>query len=108
MALFYIKTRFCQEEARVINNLSKLTLVFSLSCPSCSLIKIRFTVKHKSRSEHKFVIRAALGYNDPGLLDAASSPGSQYEIVVKYVELLPTLLSGEKGSVSCHLYKVLT
>lgn len=54
------------------------------------------------------LIGAALGYNDPGLLVAASSHGSQYEIVVKYVELLPTLLSGEKGSVSCHLYKVFT
>ena len=54
-------------------------------------------MKHKSRSEHKFVIRAALGYNDPGLLDAASSPGSQYEIVIGYVELLPTRLSGGEG-----------
>ena len=58
---------------------------------------IRFTVKRKSRSEHEFVIRAALGYNDPGLLIAVSSPGSQYDIVVGYVELLPTWLCGGEG-----------
>ena len=59
--------------------------------------KNRFTLKRISRSIHKFAIRAALGYNDPGLLDAASSPGSQYDIVVGYVELLPTRFCGGEG-----------
>ncbi len=69
---------------------------------------IRFTVKRKSRSKHELAIRAAFGYDNPGFLVVASSPGSEYEIVIGYVELLPTLLSGEKGSGRCHLYKVLT
>ena len=97
MALFYIKTQFCQEEARVINDLSKLTPAFSLSCPSYSLIKIRFTVKRKSRSKHECVIRAAFGNDNPGFLVVASNPGLQYEIVVGYVELLHTRLSGGEG-----------
>ena len=43
------------------------------------------------------LIGVAFGHDNPGLLDAASSPGSQYEIVVEYVELLPALLSGGEG-----------
>ena len=58
---------------------------------------MRFTVKRKSRSEHKFVIRAAFGYNNPGFLVATSSPESQYEIVTVYVELLPIRLCGGEG-----------
>ena len=41
--------------------------------------------------------RAAFGYDNPGLLIAASSPGLQYEIVVGYVEVLPTRFSGGEG-----------
>ncbi len=52
--------------------------------------------------------QGGFGHNSPGFLVAASSPGLQYEIVIGYVELLPALLSGEKGSGRCHLYKVLT
>lgn len=54
------------------------------------------------------LIGVAFGHDNPGLLVATSSPGSQYDIVIGYVELLPALLSGEKGSGRCHLYKVLT
>ena len=43
------------------------------------------------------LIGVAFGHDNPGLLDAASSPGSQYEIVVGYVELLPTRFSGGEG-----------
>lgn len=65
---------------------------------------IRFTVKRKSRSEHEFVIRAAFGYNNPRLLVAASSPGSQYEIVIGYVELLPIQLGGERREAVAVIY----
>lgn len=67
---------------------------------------ICFTVKRKSRFGQ--FDHGGFGHNNPGLLIATSSPGSQYEIVIGYAELLPTLLSGEKGSGRCHLYKVLT
>lgn len=50
---------------------------------------IRFTMKRKSRAEHEFVIRVAFGHDNPGLLVAESSPGSQYKIVIGYVELFP-------------------
>jgi len=43
------------------------------------------------------LIRVAFGHDNPGLLVAESSPGSQYEIVVGYVELLPTRVSGGEG-----------
>ena len=68
--------------------------------------KIRFTVKRK-KPLCQFE-QGGFGYNNLGFLVAASSPGLQYEIVIGYVELLPTLLNGEKGSGRCHLYKVLT
>ena len=41
--------------------------------------------------------QGGFGYNNLGFLVAASSPGSQYEIVVGYVELLPTRVSGGEG-----------
>ena len=56
---------------------------------------MRFTVKRKSRSGQ--FDQSDFGYNNPGLLIAASSPGTQYEIVIEYVELLPTRLSGGEG-----------
>ena len=107
MALFYIKTRFCQEEARVIINLSILTLAISISCPSCSLIKIRFAVKRK-KPLWSVLIRVALGMIIQGSLLQQAAQDLGYEIMVEYVELLPSLLNGEKGSGRCHLYKVLT
>jgi hypothetical protein len=42
------------------------------------------------------LIGAAFGYNNPRLLVAASSSGSQYEIVIGYVDLLPIQLGGER------------
>ena len=69
---------------------------------------IRFIVKRESRSEHEFVIRATLGIAIQGSLLQQAALDLRYEIVIGYVELLPALLSGEKGSGSRHLYKVLT
>ena len=57
--------------------------------------KIRFTVKRK-KPLCQFE-QGGFGHNNPGLLDAASSPGSQYDIVVGYVELLPTRFCGGEG-----------
>ena len=34
-------------------------------------------------------VQGGFGHNNPGFLVAASSHGSQYEIVIGYVELLP-------------------
>ena len=50
------------------------------------------------------MIRAAFGYNNPRLLVAASSPGSQYEIVIGYVELLPIQLGGERREAVAVIY----
>ena len=67
---------------------------------------ICFTVKRKSRFGQ--FDQSGFGHDNLGLLVVASSHGSQYEIVIGYVELFPIRLSGEKGSGHCHLYKVLT
>ena len=63
----------------------------------CCIIAIRFTVKRKSRAKHGGAIRAALGITIQGSLLQQAALDLRYEIVVGYVELLPTWLSGGEG-----------
>ena len=56
---------------------------------------MRFTVKRK-KPLCQFD-QGGFEHNNPGLLAVASSPGLRYEIVVGYVELLPTRLTGGEG-----------
>lgn len=63
----------------------------------CRKEYIRFTVKRKSRSEHNFVIRAALGMVTQDSLLQQAALDLRYKIVIGYVELLPIRLSGGEG-----------
>ena len=63
---------------------------------------IRFTVKRKKPlCQYE---QDGFGYDNPGLLVAASSHGSQYEIVIGYVELLPIQLGGERREAVAVIY----
>lgn len=50
------------------------------------------------------LIGVPFGHDNPGLLVATSSPGSQYEIVIGYVELLPIQLGGERREAVAVIY----
>ena len=69
---------------------------------------IRFTVKRESRSEHNFVIRAALGIETQGSLMQQAALDRSMKLWSDMLNFSPFGKVGEKGSGRCRLYKVLT